>query len=312
MQMSRRLIFSSILFFVAMIFLASSDFVTAAERDEGAAEAGPGRGIEIFTEFSGVTVGVGEQVRMNLILVNKGKVDETIDVRLTKAPKGWKTSIKGGDYVVSGLYVPAGKTKNVALELDPGKAIGPGTYVFGFAASTADGVFSATHSLTVLVEPRAAAGGDILVTTAYPVLKGPTDSKFEFSLEVQNKSEADRIFNFFASGPKDWEFNIKPAYEEKQVSTFTIKGRQSQTASIQVTPARDAAPGEYPILVQVGAGDRKVDLKLSVVLTGIYKLDAGTPTGLLCFGPCRDRHPSSLLCEELRLRSQPQHLLRCF
>jgi uncharacterized membrane protein len=281
MRMSRGRVFSSILFFVALIFLMPSPFVSAQEQNEGTTVVGPERGIGIFTEFSGVTVGVGEPVRMNLILLNKGRTDETINVKLTKVPKGWKTSIKGGDYVVSGLYVPSGKTKNVALLLEPGKATGPGTYVFGFEAGTADEAFTATHSLTVTVEPKTASGSDIQVTTSYPVLRGSTDSKFEFSLDVANKSEADRIFNFFASGPKDWEFNIKPAYEEKQASTFRIKGGQSQVVSVQVTPARDAAPGEYPILVQAGAGDKKVDVKLLVVLTGIYKLDAGTPSGLL-------------------------------
>jgi len=33
--------------------------------------------------------------------------------------------------------------------------------------------------------------------------------------------------------------------------------------------------------VQVAAGESKVEVKLTVVLTGIYKLDAGTPSGLL-------------------------------
>jgi uncharacterized membrane protein len=39
--------------------------------------------------------------------------------------------------------------------------------------------------------------------------------------------------------------------------------------------------GEYPILVRVSSGDKKAEAKLTVALTGIYKLDAGTPTGIL-------------------------------
>jgi uncharacterized membrane protein len=34
-------------------------------------------------------------------------------------------------------------------------------------------------------------------------------------------------------------------------------------------------------VVSISSGDKKQDVKLTVVLTGIYKLDAGTPTGLL-------------------------------
>ncbi|MGA2107201.1 MAG: NEW3 domain-containing protein [Syntrophorhabdales bacterium] len=281
MRTSHGRAFSSILFFLVLVFLVPLSNSFAQQQSEGTTNAEPERAISIFTEYSGVTVRVGEQVRMDLIVANKGRSDETINVKLTKVPKGWKTSIKGGEYIVSGLYVPAGKTKNVALVLEPEKSTGPGSYAFGFEAKTADGAFSAAHSLTVAVEPRSAVGADIQVNTAYPVLRGATDAKFEFSLEVANKSEVDRIFNVFASGPKDWDFNIKPAYEEKQVSTFRIKAGQSQTVSLQVTPARDAGPGEYPVVVQVAAGESKVEVKLTVVLTGIYKLDAGTPSGLL-------------------------------
>ena len=51
--------------------------------------------------------------------------------------------------------------------------------------------------------------------------------------------------------------------------------------AVEVTPPRDATSGEYPILVRISSGDKKAEAKLTVVLTGIYKLDAGTPTGIL-------------------------------
>jgi len=48
-----------------------------------------------------------------------------------------------------------------------------------------------------------------------------------------------------------------------------------------VNPVRDAVAGEYPIQVSISSGDKKAEVKLTVALTGIYKLDAGTPTGIL-------------------------------
>ena len=51
--------------------------------------------------------------------------------------------------------------------------------------------------------------------------------------------------------------------------------------AVQVTPPKDASTGEYPILVRVTSGEKKAEVKLTVALTGIYKLDAGTPTGIL-------------------------------
>jgi uncharacterized membrane protein len=133
----------------------------------------------------------------------------------------------------------------------------------------------------VNAQERIPGADDIQITTSYPVLRGQTDARFEFSLEVLNKSESDRAFNLAAIAPEKWEINFKPAYEAKQISSLRIKGGQSQTVAVEVSPPRDAKSGEYPVQVKISSGEQKAEAKLMVVLTGIYKLDAGTPTGIL-------------------------------
>jgi len=241
----------------------------------------PERGIAVYPEFSGVIVSRGEAVRMDVVLDNKGRTDETIDVKIATIPKGWKAQLKGASYLITGMYVTNGKTKNLALNLEPDKTVGVGTYVFQFDAQTADGKFTSTHKLTVNVQERVTGADDIQITTSYPVLRGQTDAKFEFSIEVMNKSESDRTLNLAAMGPEKWEINFKPAYEAKQISSLRIKGAQNQTVAVEVTPPKDAMSGEYPIVVRISSGDKKAEVKLMVILTGIYKLDAGTPTGIL-------------------------------
>ena len=241
----------------------------------------PERGIAVYPEFSGVIVSKGETVRMDLVLENRGRTDETIDVKISTIPKGWKAQVKGASYLVTGMYVPNGKTKNLAVNLEPDKTIGVGTYVFQFDAQTSDGKLTSTPKLTVDVQERASGADDIQITTSHPVLRGQTDARFEFSIEVMNKSESDRTLNLAGLGPEKWEINFKPAYEAKQISSLRIKGAQSQTVAVEVTPGKDATSGEYPIFVRISSGDKKAEAKLTVILTGIYKLDAGTPTGIL-------------------------------
>jgi len=269
----------SIFLFFALIFCVTLSSIALAQEEKK--DLRPERGIAVFPEFSGVIVPKGETVRMDLILENKGRTDETIDVKISNIPKGWKAALKGGSYVVSGLYVPNGKTKNMALTLEPDKTVDPGAYTFQFNAQTADGKFTSSNKLNVTVQERTAGLGDIQITTSYPVLRGQTDAKFEFSLDINNKIEADRTFNLAAVGPEKWEINFKPAYEQKQISSLRIKGGTSQSVAVEVTPAKEAPPGEYPVLVRVTSGERKAEVKLMVVLTGIYKLDAGTPSGVL-------------------------------
>ncbi len=277
MRMKQGLFF---LIVVMCVSLLSPVFVFAAEEKEKK-DTRPERGITVYPEFSTVAIGKGETVRMDLTLENKGRADETIDVKISTVPKGWKATMKGGSYLVAGLYVANGKSRNLALNLEPDKSVGPGTYVFQFDAQTADGKFTSTHKLTVNAQERIPGADDIQITTSYPVLRGQTDARFEFSLEVLNKSESDRAFNLAAIGPEKWEINFKPAYEAKQISSLRIKGGQSQTVAVEVSPPREAKSGEYPVLVKISSGEQKAEAKLMVVLTGIYKLDAGTPTGIL-------------------------------
>jgi uncharacterized membrane protein len=241
----------------------------------------PLRGMGIYTEYSGIFVSPGEPVRMDLNVENKGRTDENIALKLSTVPKGWKATIKGPTYVVNDVPVPAGKTKTLTFSAEPEKGIKPGSYSFKIDAQSADGKLAASQAIEVTVREKAPLSEEFQVTTSYPILRGQTDAKFEFSLDVNNKTETDKNFNLSAQGPEKWEINFKPAYEQKQISSFRIKGGQSQTIAVEVTPFKDASAGSFPINVWISSGDKKAEVKLTVVLTGIYKLDAGTPTGLL-------------------------------
>ncbi|MGD0917664.1 MAG: NEW3 domain-containing protein [Thermodesulfobacteriota bacterium] len=269
------------IFFIGLLLLFIIPSYGIGQGEKEIKDLRPERGMTVYPEYSGVTVPRGEAVKMDLTLENKGRTDETIDVKISTIPQGWKAFLRGGSYQVSGMFVPNGKSRSLALSLEPDKSVGPGTYLFQIDGQTSDGKFTSSQKLTVTVQEKIPGTEDIQITTSYPVLRGQTDAKFEFSLEVMNKSESDRTFNLSAVGPEKWELNLKPAYEAKQISSLRIKGGQSQTLAVEVTPSKDAQAGEYPVLVRVSSGDKKAEAKLMVVLTGIYKIDAGTLTGIL-------------------------------
>ena len=239
------------------------------------------RGISIFTEFPAVSVVRGEVVKMELIVNNKGQLDENIDIKPVTVPKGWKAVIRGGLYDVTGLYVPAGQTKKLNLTIDSDKSVGPGSYAFGFEAKTKDGAVKASHELTVKVLDSRAGTDDLQVTTSYPVLKGQPDSKFEFALDVYSKGEAERMVSLSAGMPDNWEVAFQPANELKQISSFRLKGGQNQGITVQITPAKGTASGEYPVTIRVGSGEKKAEVRLTIIITGVYRIDAGPTNGLL-------------------------------
>jgi uncharacterized membrane protein len=271
-------LFAVMLFSVLFLFPVLAG-VSAAEGDKP--DNRPERGIVVYTDYSGIAVATGETVEMDAILDNKGKHDENIDIWFAETAKGWKTSLKGARYQATGMYVPSGKTKTLTMKLEPPKDVAPGKYAFRLEAKTADGRFTSGHTLTVHVKARKIGADDLQINVAYPMLRGQTDSKFEYSLDVLNKSEMERTFNLSAVGPEGWEINFKPAYEQKQISTIRLKEGQSQTVAVEISPQPGAGAGEYPVIVHIGAAQSKAEVKLTVVLTGTYKIDAGTPNGIL-------------------------------
>jgi uncharacterized membrane protein len=267
---------------IGVLLLALILVAPARAAEDSKREDRPERGIGLYSEFSGVVVPLGESVRMDVTVEAKGKQDELVNLKLANVPKGWKAALKGGSFTVTGVAVPSGKTRTLSFTAEPEKGVGQGTYDFKIEGVTADGKLKTDYTIAVTTRERSRLGTeDLLVTTSYPVLRGQTDASFEFSLDVANKSDADRNFNLAAQAPEKWEVNFKPGYESKQISSLRIKGGSSQTVAVSVAPPKDATSGEYPILVRITAGESKAEAKLMVVLTGIYKLDAATTSGLL-------------------------------
>jgi uncharacterized membrane protein len=256
----------------------------------------PERMLIMAPEYPGIVAPQGKEVSMDLTFINKGRTDETADVKVAQKPDGWKAKIKTYRYTVTGIYVPADDKKSLTFEAIPDKDVPPGDYAFIVEAQTRDGRFKLSQKINVtLVGDQEGKEKDqgVKLTTSYPVIRGPSDATFEFSVEVESRLDKDAVFDLFAQGPKDWDINFKPAYETKFISSIRLKANQSQSIAVQVKPAPNSAPGEYPLNVRVASGDAKSEAKLTVALTGTYEMEAGTTSGLLSL-EARQGQPSNV------------------
>jgi len=265
---------------VLLAFLFASLPSLAKEKEE---DKRPEREIGVHFLYPTVIISQGEEAKVDLRVVNHGKKDEDVLLEIVEAPKGWDTRIATYSYTIRGVHVPNDEARTLTFSADPEEGVGPGTYHFKVRAKTKDGKLKAETDLDVIIEEVKAGkkGKDIVLTTSYPVLQGPSDATFEFSLEVENKLPKEVVLNLSAEGPKDWEINFKPGYEEKYISSLRLKSDSSRTLAIEVKPPRYAQAGEYPIKVTVGTGPHKAEATLKVILTGTYKIEAGTISGLL-------------------------------
>jgi len=276
--------FLAIPFFFFFMLVGLPGVGVAGEGDDSGKDDRPERDITMAVEYPGVEIPPDEDVSMNIIFHNKGRKHEDVDVWIAEKPEGWKARIKTYRFTVSGIHVPSGEDKTLTFEAEPKEGIAEGEYDFRIEARTRDGAVRMAETVTVTVrkkEKETKESKGVTLSTSYPVLRGPSDGKFEFSVEVDSDLDEDAVFDLYADAPKDWEVNFKPAYESKYISSLRIKANQRSTVALEVKPSPLAQEGEYPIKFRVSSGDAKDEIELTVILTGTYKLEAGTPTGLL-------------------------------
>jgi uncharacterized membrane protein len=270
--------------------ICSAPISTAAEKEL------PDRLLTMAVAYPSLEISPDENVSMDIIFYNKGKSDENVSVWISDKPDKWNVKIKTYRYVVSGIHLPSDDSKTLTFEAQPDEDIPEGAYRFRIQAKTPDDRFQMAQDITVTVKKKAEGVKEtkgVKLTTSYPVLRGPSDGEFEFSVEVESKLAEDGIFDLFYEGPEGWEINFKPAYESKYISSLRIKANQSQTVAVQVKPSASAQEGQYPIKFRVAASDAKAEAELMVVLTGTYGIEVGTASGLLSLD-ARQGKPSSI------------------
>ena len=284
MKSKKRFSFRFLIFLVVMGLVSVPAYGLAAESDPDKDANKPERLIEMAVEYPGVEIPSDEDVSMDVIFYNKGKSKENVDVAITKKPAGWKARLKTYRYTVTAVHVPAGENKTLTFEAEPGKDVKPGRYEFRIESQTKDGRFKMVQDLYIEVKEKDEVKKEtkgVKLTTSYPVLRGPSGATFEFSVEIDSKLDKDAVFDLFAQGPEGWEINFKPAYESKFISSVRIKTNQGQTVAVEVKPPSEEKAGQYPINIRVSSAEAKGEAKLTVIMTGTYKLEAGTPEGLL-------------------------------
>ncbi|MGD8366643.1 MAG: NEW3 domain-containing protein [Desulfobacterales bacterium] len=281
---SRLPIHAVVLIWVATFLLIHSPGTVFAANQADEANR-PTRLLVMAAEYPGVEIARNqEKVDLDIVFHNKGKTDENVRAWVAKSPEGWTARLKTYRYTVMGIHVPSGEDKSLTLEALPAKNPAPGTYAFEIKAKTPDGRFHLAQTIEVKVvdaEKGEKGSTGIKLTTSYPVLRGPSDGKFEFSMEVNSELDKDALFDLFAQGPEGWDINFKPAYENKYISSLQLKSNGNKTVAMVVNPPPGTEPGKYPIKVRVTSGNAKAEANLEVDLTGTYALKVGTPDGLL-------------------------------
>ncbi|HDK27870.1 MAG TPA: hypothetical protein ENG48_12390, partial [Candidatus Atribacteria bacterium] len=81
--------------------------------------------------------------------------------------------------------------------------------------------------------------------------------------------------------PRGWNAYCTPQWKDERISSIKINKGGTENLSLTVVPPIFVEKGEYPITFLVGSGENRASIDLKAIVTGTYKLNVKTETGLL-------------------------------
>jgi uncharacterized membrane protein len=101
-----------------------------------------------------------------------------------------------------------------------------------------------------------------------PALRGSARSTFSFKVAVTNSGGDEGLFNLAANAPEGFQMRFKRGYGSEEITGVPIKAGATEDVTLEVTPARTASAGRYPIVMAVSGGGTKGTAELSIEVTG--------------------------------------------
>jgi len=231
--------------------------------------------LTLTTPFPAIAVQPGSTATFSLTL--GASAATTADLTVSGVPDGWTAGLHGSGLEVESVYVPAGGTATVQLDLSipPDAADGRSTLV----VNARDG--SSNVNLPLAVSVAQAAGGTVELTTDFPTLRGASTATFPFTLQLRNNTPQQLTFSLQAAGPAGWTVTAQPTGQE-QAASFTVDAGSTRSITVSATAPDSVEAGSYPIDVQaIGSAGRTAEAQLTVEISGSVKMGLSTADGRL-------------------------------
>ena len=224
----------------------------------------------LSTPYPDVVVEAGTAVTFPLEVTAGSPRRVALDVG--QVPRGWTATLRGGGFVVDGVFAEADQPATVDLELDVPVDAGKGTHTVVVTA-TAAGLAS---RLPLRLRIADEVAGAVTMAADFPQLQGAADSTFSFDLTLENDTPRELRFSLEAAGPEGWTVTARPS-GETQAATAIVEGGGSTTITVEADPPDDAQAGAYPLQVTASAGAQTVTTELEAEITGSFALTLTTP-----------------------------------
>jgi uncharacterized membrane protein len=226
--------------------------------------------VRLTTPYPAVDVEAGSSATFDLRVTAPGR--QRVELAVTQKPPGWTATLRGGGFVLSGVFTDPKEPPDVELEVEVPEGARPGTYRIVVTATSASG----SDALELDLRVARIEGAGVTLTSEFPVLRGPSDATFNFDLDLQNDVPRETTFSLDARAPQGWQVEVRPTTEQ-QAATVTVEGGGTATLTAEVDPPDDVPAGTYPVVVRAQGGGVSAEAELRVEIIGNFAITLTTP-----------------------------------
>ena len=176
----------------------------------GAVTASAAGGLDMHTEYPGLTAKAGEDLTFDLGFDNSGAgCDASLSIQ--SMPEGWEGYIAGSGNRISSIHIPSGiDTADAVFQLQIPADTADGEYQVVLEARAGDAVYD-TLTLTLNVSELEVSQGDF--SSEYPEQEGSAGTAFSFNATLINNSATDQSYSLSAEAPDGWQVSFTPSGE---------------------------------------------------------------------------------------------------
>lgn len=241
-----------------------------------------GEGLDMSTDYPGITVKAGDSVNFDLDFDCEEGTSCDAALSVTSMPENWSGYFKGGSSQITRVHVDGNAAEDKKTEADFNLSVPEdaedGVYTVTLEADGGKGV-SDTLDLVVTVSRDEALQSTF--TSEYPEQQGASGTTFKFDTTIVNNRATAQSYSLSADAPEGWQVTFTPSGESANVASLNVEPESSQGLTVTVTPSENVEKGDYSIPVSAISSEDSLSTDLAVSITGTYDVSLSTPDGRL-------------------------------
>jgi uncharacterized membrane protein len=228
--------------------------------------------ITLYTPYTKISVPPGESIEYNVDIINNSSSLRNIEIAVVDIPKDWTYTLKSGGWNVGQISILPKEKKSLSLKINVPYKVNKGTYRLKVV-----GIGCCSLPLTIVISEQGTYKTEF--TAEQINLQGHSASTFTYNANLKNQTAEKQLYALNAFVPRGWIVTFKAKY--KQVTSVELEANSSEKITIEIDPPDNIEAGTYEIPIQAVTSSTSAELKLQAVITGSYKVELTTPTGLL-------------------------------